>query len=432
MQLLIIIMVTSYIIFILLCFQIKDLKFREEEPNHPDSVCSYPCDHGEAMYLTAGYGNCCWTCVKCHEYEYLPTKYECKGCPFGSEPNGDKSACVMINYMYLRYDDAIAIGAMFFSALGIILTGYVTVVFIRYNNTPVVRASGRELSYVLLFGIFLCYSMTFILVLRPSEISCGVQKYGIGLCFSICYSAILTKTNRISRIFRAGKRTARRPKFISPKSQLVICGAIVAFQNVVGAMWILMRVPEPVAYFANRDDHQLVCKDAVGGNYMIGFTYPIILVIVCTIYAILTRKIPEAFNESKYIGFTMYTTCIIWLAFVPIYFSTAYDIKLRIATMCYTISLSATVSLVCMFTPKLYIILTHPEKNVRKSMASQVPRNYTKSSAQPCTQNSSTLLCQYSSIPQQPERNGEHIDVVDDVCKSCNVVVRDCIDSSDI
>ncbi|KAK4311538.1 hypothetical protein Pmani_016954 [Petrolisthes manimaculis] len=64
----------------------------------------------------------------------------------------------------------------------------------------------------------------------------------------------------------------------------------------------------------------------------------------------------------------MYTTCIIWLAFVPIYFSTANNVELRITTTSVTISLSATVALVCLFTPKLYIILLHPERNVRQSM----------------------------------------------------------------
>ena len=33
-------------------------------------------------------------------------------------------------------------------------------------------------------------------------------------------------------------------------------------------------------------------------------------------------QVPENFNEAKFIGFTMYTTCIIWLAFIPIYFGT--------------------------------------------------------------------------------------------------------------
>ena len=50
--------------------------------------------------------------------------------------------------------------------------------------------------------------------------------------------------------------------------------------------------------------------------------YNMILVTICTYYAIRTRKVPENFNEAKFIGFTMYTTCIIWLAFIPIYFGT--------------------------------------------------------------------------------------------------------------
>jgi metabotropic X receptor len=70
---------------------------------------------------------------------------------------------------------------------------------------------------------------------------------------------------------------------------------------------------------------------------MIAFSYPILLVIICTVYAVLTRKIPEAFNESKFIGFSMYTTCIIWLAFIPIYFSTAQHVDLRITSMSVTI-----------------------------------------------------------------------------------------------
>ena len=45
--------------------------------------------------------------------------------------------------------------------------------------------------------------------------------------------------------------------------------------------------------------------------------------VTCTIYAIKTRDVPEDFNEAKPIGFTMYTTCIVWLAFIPIFFGTA-------------------------------------------------------------------------------------------------------------
>ena len=76
---------------------------------------------------------------------------------------------------------------------------------------------------------------------------------------------------------------------------------------------------------------------SVNATYMIAFSYPILLVIVCTFYAVLTRKIPEAFNESKFIGFSMYTTCVVWLAFIPIYFSTGQHVELRITSMSITI-----------------------------------------------------------------------------------------------
>lgn len=52
-------------------------------------------------------------------------------------------------------------------------------------------------------------------------------------------------------------------------------------------------------------------------------SYSILLMVTCTVYAVKSRGVPETFNEAKPIGFTMYTTCIVWLAFVPIFFSTA-------------------------------------------------------------------------------------------------------------
>uniref|UniRef100_A0A8C6SQ54 Glutamate receptor, metabotropic 1a n=1 Tax=Neogobius melanostomus TaxID=47308 RepID=A0A8C6SQ54_9GOBI len=88
-----------------------------------------------------------------------------------------------------------------------------------------------------------------------------------------------------------------------------------------------------------------------------------LLIMSCTYYAFKTRNVPANFNEAKYIAFTMYTTCIIWLAFVPIYFGSNY----KIITTSFSVSLSVTVALGCMFTPKMYIIIAKPERNVRSA-----------------------------------------------------------------
>ncbi|KAG8197940.1 hypothetical protein JTE90_020316 [Oedothorax gibbosus] len=101
-------------------------------------------------------------------------------------------------------------------------------------------------------------------------------------------------------------------------------------------------------------------------SFLVSLIYNMLLITICTVYAVKTRKIPENFNESKFIGFTMYTTCIIWLAFVPIYFGTGNSFEVQITTLCVSTSLSAYVALFCLFSPKVYIIIFHPDKNVRK------------------------------------------------------------------
>lgn len=140
------------------------------------------------------------------------------------------------------------------------------------------------------------------------------------------YASLLTKTNRIARIFAASKHSARRPEFISPKSQLLICSALVSiqvmpmlpisvgyasplartnthcWQVIVVVVWQVVSPARAVHHYPSRTDNMLVCDSYVDASYTIAFFYPVLLILTCTVYAVLTRKIPEAFNESKHIG----------------------------------------------------------------------------------------------------------------------------------
>lgn len=104
-------------------------------------------------------------------------------------------------------------------------TGLVFWVFIRHNHTPLVKASGIELCYILLSGVFMSYAMTFLFLAKPSPAICALRRLGLGTSFAVCYSALLTKTNRIARIFNGVKDGAGavRPRFISPSSQVSDC-----------------------------------------------------------------------------------------------------------------------------------------------------------------------------------------------------------------
>lgn len=103
-----------------------------------------------------------------------PTR--CQMCKQGTIPDFNHIKCIDIPEEYLRHDSAWAMGAMSFSTIGILVTVFVLTTFFKYSETPVVRASGRELSYVLLAGILMCYGITYALVVKPTDIVCGIQR----------------------------------------------------------------------------------------------------------------------------------------------------------------------------------------------------------------------------------------------------------------
>ncbi|KAH1022930.1 hypothetical protein HUJ04_012241 [Dendroctonus ponderosae] len=346
----------------------------------PISACSLPCELG--MIKKQQGDTCCWICDKCEDYEFLEDEFTCTDCGYGFWPYPDKTACYELEYFYMKWDSLFAIIPCVFSCLGIICTLIVIGLFIKNNDTPLVRASGRELSYMLLFGILLCYMNTFLLLAKPSLIICTTQRFGVGIGFSIIYGALLTKTNRISRIFDSASKSAKRPTFISPRSQVFITLLLITIQVLITVFWMVAEPPGTKFHYPTRQSVIPKCK-MQDRSFIFSQLYNMLLITTCTVYAIKTRKIPENFNESKFIGFTMYTTCIIWLAFVPIYFGTGNSYQTQITTLCVATSMNATVALVCLYSPKVYIIVFHPDKNVRKLTMNSA--TYKKYNAQPST-----------------------------------------------
>uniref|UniRef100_A0A8C5PLC4 Metabotropic glutamate receptor 3 n=1 Tax=Leptobrachium leishanense TaxID=445787 RepID=A0A8C5PLC4_9ANUR len=330
----------------------------------PTSQCSDPCAPNEMKNMQPG-DVCCWICIPCEKFQYLADEFTCMDCGPGRWPTPDLTSCYDLPEDYIKWEDAWAIGPVSIACLGFLSTCLVGGVFIKHNNTPLVKASGRELCYILLIGVFMCYCMTFFFIAKPSPIICTLRRLGLGTSFVVCYSALLTKTNRIARIFNGVTDGAQRPRFISPKSQVVICLSFISVQIIIVSVWLMLEFPGTRRFTVPDKRETVILKCNVKDSSMlISLTYDVVLVILCTVYAFKTRKCPENFNEAKFIGFTMYTTCIIWLAFLPIFYVTSSDYRVQTTTMCISVSLSGFVVLGCLFAPKVHIILFQPQKNV--------------------------------------------------------------------
>ncbi|MGH0148481.1 UNVERIFIED_CONTAM: hypothetical protein FKN15_013516 [Acipenser sinensis] len=341
---------------------IDDYRIEMNRSGMVRSVCSEPCLMGQIKVIRKGEVSCCWICTACKENEFVQDEFTCKACDLGWWPNEELTGCEQIIVRHLEWSTAESIVAVVFSCLGILVTMFVTLIFVLYRDTPVVKSSSRELCYIILAGIFLGYICPFILIARPTVGSCYLQRLMVGLSSS--YSALVTKTNRIARILAGSKKKicTRKPRFMSAWAQVVISSILVSVQLMLEVTLVILEPPMPVLSYPSIREVFLICNTSnLGMVAPIGYNG--LLIMSCTYYAFKTRNVPANFNEAKYIAFTMYTTCIIWLAFVPIYFGSNY----KIISTCFSVSLSVTVALGCMFTPKIYIIIAKPERNVRSA-----------------------------------------------------------------
>uniref|UniRef100_A0A8C9FEC1 Glutamate metabotropic receptor 1 n=1 Tax=Pavo cristatus TaxID=9049 RepID=A0A8C9FEC1_PAVCR len=364
---------------------IDDYRIQMNKSGMVRSVCSEPCLKGQIKVIRKGEVSCCWICTACKENEFVQDEFTCKACELGWWPNAELTGCEPIPVKYLQWSNIESIVAVVFSCLGILVTMFVTLIFVLYRDTPVVKSSSRELCYIILAGIFLGYVCPFTLIAKPTTISCYLQRLLVGLSSAMCYSALVTKTNRIARILAGSKKKicTRKPRFMSAWAQVVIASILISVQLTLVVTLIILEPPMPILSYPSIKEVYLICNTSnLGVVAPVGYNG--LLIMSCTYYAFKTRNVPANFNEAKYIAFTMYTTCIIWLAFVPIYFGSNY----KIITTCFAVSLSVTVALGCMFTPKMYIIIAKPERNVRSAFTtSDVVRMHVGDGKAPCKSN---------------------------------------------
>ena len=336
--------------------------------NPRKSFCGFPCREHQVKRLIPGKQSCCWECEECTGNKFVFNQTYCRKCDPGYWPDSDKRGCVPLPPKYFTInrdyvDLHVVLPPLVVSSLGIISVFLTVAIFIRYNDTPLVKASGRELSYLLLTGLFFCYGVLAVCLMRPSPYICLVEFILDSLPFTICYAAVIVKTNRISRIFNS-RNLMKRPQFIHPQSQICFAFSLVAIQVMLLTAFCILQLPQPKLLYLSDSDVVLICAIS-DKDFLLSQIYNFVLILICTYYAFKTRRSPMNFNEAKYIAFAMYCTCVLWLAFVTVYLVQT-DVMLKSCIRCLSVSLIATILFVCLFVPKVYIIIFKPSENRKR------------------------------------------------------------------
>ncbi|XP_016050199.2 vomeronasal type-2 receptor 116-like [Erinaceus europaeus] len=337
-----------------------------EEP--PQSVCTQSCGPGFKKVANEK-DICCFRCVFCPKGEISHQKdaQTCTQCSDQEYPNQNQTYCLPKLVTYLDFEDslgmALACTALCFS----IITIAILWVFVKNQDTPIVKANNRTLSYILLISLLLCFLCSFLFIGRPNTIICIFQQITFGLVFTVAISTVLAKTITVLLAFKSVKPGRTMRWLLASGASNYVIPICTFVQVIICGIWLGLSPPFIDVDTRSEPRHLLiVCdKGSVAAFYcVLGYLGSLALVSFSLSY--LVRNLPDAFNEAKFLTFSMLVFCSVWVTFLPVYHSAQG--KLMVALEIFSILASSAGLLVCIFAPKCYIILISCDKNFSKSL----------------------------------------------------------------
>ncbi|KAM9481482.1 extracellular calcium-sensing receptor-like [Clarias gariepinus] len=334
----------------------------------PVSVCTAECPQGVRKVIKKGLPVCCFDCLPCAEGEFsnVTGSLECYHCPPEFWSNSHRTACVPREVEYLSFNETMGITLTTVAVCGAMMTAAVGLVFVYYRQTPIVKANNSELSFLLLVSLKLCFLCSLVFVGQPSLWSCRLQQAAFGISFVLCISCILVKTIVVLVAFRSARPgSAALMKWFGPGQQRGSVLFFTCIQVIICAVWLSLSPPFPHRNLSIQGS-KIILECMVGSvtGFSLVLGYIGLLAAVCFLLAFFARKLPDNFNEAKFITFSMLIFCAVWITFVPAYVSSPG--KYSVAVEIFAILASSFGLLICIFAPKCYIILLKPENNSKK------------------------------------------------------------------
>ena len=330
----------------------------------PKSECSEQCPPGTRKSFTSP---CCWQCLPCLGGTISPSagSESCSECPSGTMSNQAKTECVALPSANISYSSASGIVILTFATLGVVVTLLCLAALHKFWNSPVVKASNRELSLVLLLAILSLLSLAFIDVSVSTNTICMIIYPLRYLTYNFCLSILLVKALLISSAFRVPILTSLEFTSLPNKAQVGIVIASLTPLLSVLLPWMLLDPPFKKEYIHPKLYIFKECKaysGSLGKSLFLATCFYIFFqMLLSSFCAFKIRKIPENFSEAKRIAFSMYIFFFSLLCYHPVelslvgWYVTVVD--------CVTTLLSAYGFLCCLFLPKMYILFFRQEMN---------------------------------------------------------------------
>lgn len=285
---------------------------------------------------------------------------------------------------FLEWKSAPAIVLAILAGLGLVLVLALFIAVWVQSASPIIRTATWEFLLVILFGCALGYGSMFTWIGQPRDWICALRIWLPPMSYVIVLAPLLAKTWRLHKIFTLGSLKVVPIPFWK---LCLIASAVILVQIIICIVWISIGTIQPmlVASKNERNTYFVVCAQKQANQILAYITYAYcgVITFAGAYLAFIVRKLPKDFNESRWIGFSMYNSLIFGAIILVLGYSLREFVRTVYILICAITLALVTGVLVFMFFPKMWDLIRHPEKRSGSgSTRKTTPTNFNDSNGE--------------------------------------------------